>query len=58
MSNDPKKQDLDLEKLVEAQARGEKIDVPTEQEAPNDAELDKRVSKGDPYAGGIEYTGS
>lgn len=55
MSNDPKKPDLDLEKLVEAQARGEKIDVPTEQEVPNDAELDKRVSKGDPY-GGSDYS--
>lgn len=47
MNTDPKKQEI--EKLVEAQARGEQIDVPTEQEAPKDAELDKRVSKGDPY---------
>ena len=51
MNNEPKKQELDLEKLVEAQARGEKIELPTEQEAPKDAELDKRVSKGDPYGG-------
>ncbi len=52
MNIDPKQQAEDLEKLVEAQARGEKIDLPTEQETPKDAELDKRVSKGDPYGVG------
>ena len=55
MNNDPKK--VDLEKLVEAQARGEETNVPTEQEAPKDAELDKRVSKGDPYTGSPDPSG-
>lgn len=58
MNNDPQKQELDLEKLVEAQARGEKVELPTEQEAPKDAELDKRVSKGDPYGGDDAFSGS
>jgi hypothetical protein len=55
MNNDPKQQEL--ERLVEAQARGEEIKLPTEQEAPKDAELDKRVSKGDPYAPGGDPSG-
>jgi len=49
MNTDPRQQVQDIEKLVEAQARGEDINVPTEHETPKDAELDKRVSKGDPY---------
>jgi len=36
-----------VEQLVEAQARGERVQgVPTEGEAPQDAELDERTSKG------------
>ncbi len=44
MTTEPGKEEL--EKLIEAQARGESIEeVPTEQEAPQEAQLDKRVSK-------------
>ncbi len=44
MSTEPTKQEL--EKLIEAQARGEMIEgVPTETDAPQNAELDRRVSK-------------
>lgn len=56
MSTEPKK--VDLEKLIEAQARGEETSVPAEQEAPKDAELDKRVSKGDPYGSDGRFDGS
>ena len=55
MNTDPKKQEI--EKLVEARMRGEETNVPTEQEAPKDAELDKRVNKGDPY-GAPDFSGS
>ncbi len=38
----------ELEKLVEAQARGEQIEVvPTEEQPPQEGELDVRVSKED-----------
>ncbi len=44
MTTEPTKQEL--EKLIEAQARGEQVEeVPTEQEVPTDAQLDRRVSK-------------
>ncbi len=44
MTTEPTKQEL--EKLVEAQARGEQVeDVPTEEQKPQEAELDTRVSK-------------
>ncbi len=51
MTTEPSKQEL--EKLIEAQARGETVeDVPTETEKPQEAELDRRVSKGgDDYGG-------
>ncbi len=44
MTTEPTKQDL--EKLVEAQARGEPVEaVPTEEQKPQEAELDTRVSR-------------
>ena len=48
MTIEPKKPDeQDIEKLVEAQARGETIeDIETEEEISADALLDKRISKG------------
>ncbi len=46
MTTEPTKQEL--EKLVEAQARGEKVEeVPTEEQKPQEAELDRRMSKDD-----------
>ncbi len=46
MTTEPSKQEL--EKLIEAQARGEKVeDVPTEEQKPQEGELDVRVSKDD-----------
>ncbi len=45
MSTEPTKQEL--EKLVEAQARGEPVEeVPTEEQKPQEAQLDRRMSKG------------
>ncbi len=44
MTTEPTKQEL--EKLIEAQARGEKVEeVPSEEQQPQEAELDRRVSK-------------
>ncbi len=46
MTTEPSKQEL--EKLIEAQARGEPVEeVPTEEQKPPEAELDVRVSKED-----------
>ncbi len=53
MTTEPTKQEL--EKLVEAQARGESVeDVPTEEQQPQEAELDRRVSKGGDDEGPID----
>ncbi len=44
MATEPTKQEL--EKLIEAQARGETVEeVPTETEKQQEGELDRRVSK-------------
>ena len=52
MNSDPKEK-KEIEKLVEAQERGEKVDdVQTEEQKAQDAELDKRVSKDDGGARG------
>ncbi len=48
MTTEPTKQEL--EKLIEAQARGEPVEeVPTEEQKPQEAELDVRISKDDGF---------
>ena len=51
MNSDPKEK-KEIEKLVEAQERGEQVEeVPTEEQKAQEAELDTRITKDDGIGG-------